>query len=91
MHVTSTQNETKRAMTAATEQHYSYREIADIWRVSVRTVSRVFDQVPGVIRIGIPTVLDRKKQRVKSSVPKSILEQTYQNLRRPVAPASRAL
>lgn len=70
---------------SATEQHYSYREIADMWRVSVRTVSRVFDQVPGVIRIGIPTILDRKKQRVRCAVPKSILEQTYQNLRRPAA------
>jgi hypothetical protein len=35
----------------ATEQHYSVRQVAELWGVSEKTVRRMFEDVPGVLKI----------------------------------------
>jgi hypothetical protein len=56
----------------ATEKHYSPREVADIYNVSVDTVIRWFRDVPGVIVVGNrETLYKRKKQTMR--IPESVL------------------
>ena len=64
----------------ATERHYSPREVADIYNVSVDTVIRWFRDVPGVIVVGNgETLYKRRKQTMR--IPESVLQQFHEQHR----------
>lgn len=65
-------------MTTATEKHYRPAEIAEMWGVGTNTVRRLFEDVPGVLRISQPTEVRRKHApHVMLLIPASVLESAY--------------
>lgn len=67
--------------TMATEQHYSIHEIAELWGLSANTIRRIFDGVPGVLRISYPRIFGRDAKRAPRTVlriPASLLEAAHE-------------
>lgn len=73
-------------MSAAIEQHYTPREVAELWGVSVKTVCRLFEDEPGTLKISMPRLLARKRApQVSLRIPASALARVHdQQSRRPV-------
>ncbi len=68
-------------MTAATEQHYSPKEVAKIWRVSEATIRRLFEDQPGVLRISLPRIVGSERKHrphVRLSIPSSVLGRVHE-------------
>ena len=65
--------------TPATERHYTVQEVAEMWSVSEEKVRRMFQDVPGVLKIGFPGILPgRKRPHVTLRIPASVLERFHQ-------------
>jgi hypothetical protein len=67
----------------AGEQHYTPKEIAQRWRLSVTKVRRLFEIEPGVIRIGEPSRrVGRKLRRSYYSIriPESVALRVHRRL-----------
>ena len=60
----------------AAERHYSPREIADLWGVSVNTVRRLFQEQPGVLRLVRNRFSDRRT-RTLLRIPQSTLDRVH--------------
>ena len=74
-----TGEETRERM-QATEPHYSVQDVAAMWNMSTQTVTRLFDDVPGVLKISMPRLLthNRKhKTHVTLRIPATVLEQVH--------------
>lgn len=62
----------------ATERHYSVGEVAEMWSLSAPTVTAIFRDKPGVVKIGVRTLLRRKRRpRVTLRIPASVLASTH--------------
>ncbi len=57
---------------AATERHYSVKQVAEMWGYSPRTIIRLFQDEKGVLKIGSPETRF-KKRRFQLSIPESVL------------------
>jgi predicted transcriptional regulator len=64
----------------ASERHYSVAEIAELWGLSERTVKRMFENEPGVLRWGSDERL-HKRGYWTIRVPESVLERVHRRLR----------
>ena len=64
------------------ERHFSPKEIAAIWRVSVSSVIRLFEREPGVIDVNSGLGKHAKRHRTLR-IPKSVMERVHR--RREVA------
>lgn len=66
---------------AATEQHYSVREVAEMWHISEATVRRMFQNEPGVLPISMPQLVRNRKHRphVLLRIPASVLARVHQD------------
>jgi hypothetical protein len=62
----------------ATERHYRVRELAALWSVSSKTITRLFATEPGVIRIGNHGAGNRKC--VTLSIPESVALRVHERL-----------
>jgi hypothetical protein len=63
----------------ALEPHYSVKQVAEAWNINKQTVRRLFDGMPGVLRISQPVLLQRKrKPRVTLRVPASLVDRAYE-------------
>lgn len=63
----------------AAERHYTPREIADMWNVSLQTVIRSFQDVEGVLKISYPREVARtRKPRTLLRIPASVLDRFHQ-------------
>jgi hypothetical protein len=63
----------------AMEKHYSVAAVAALWDVSENTVRRIFEDMPGVLRISNPVLLTRKRQpRVRLSIPLSVMNRAHE-------------
>ncbi len=71
---------TGRAVDASVEQHFSVKELSELWGLSERTVRRLIEQEPGVIRIHQSARGKRSYRRVQ--VPASIAERIYRKITR---------
>ena len=71
---------TGRAADASVEQHFSVKELSELWGFSERTVRRLIEQEPGVIRIQQSSRSKRSYRRVQ--VPASIAERIYRKITR---------
>ncbi len=71
---------TGRAAEASVEQHFSVKELSELWGLSERTVRRLIEQEPGVIRIHQSARGKRSYRRVQ--VPASIAERIYRKVTR---------
>lgn len=64
---------------AGLEKHYSVKEIADSWGLSVRTIGRLFYQEDGVLKLSRPA--ERHKRRYRTMrIPASIVWRVYQRM-----------
>ena len=64
----------------ATEQHFTVKQVAQLWNVSQATVRRLFEDDPGVLKISMPSLLNRPrkhKPHVRLSIPASSLERIH--------------
>lgn len=63
---------------AATEKHFSVREIAERWGLSVNAIRRLFQNEPGVLALGEPRPkFGRRRGKVTLRIPQSVLERVY--------------
>ena len=66
-------------MTASIEKHFTVKEVAESWGIGENTVRRLFEDMPGVLRISQPTVMKRKRApRVTLRIPASLLDRAHQ-------------
>jgi len=63
----------------ATERHYSASEVAELWHVSALTVRRMFEDMPGVLKISHARLLPNRERKPRTTlrIPASILEQVH--------------
>ena len=64
----------------AIEKHYTVSQVAELWSISEATVRRIFEDMPGVLKIAMPRLMRGRKQRarVKLSIPLSLVEVAHQ-------------
>jgi hypothetical protein len=64
----------------ATEKHYTIYEIAELWTISPEKVRRLFQDAPGVLKIGDRAPLTKRKTRphVMLRIPQSVLERFHE-------------
>lgn len=61
------------------EKHYSVNELSALWNLSKQTIRRLFQDEPGVVRIGEHEVL-RKRGYVTLRIPESVVRKVHQRL-----------
>jgi len=59
------------------ERHYSAQEIAEAWGLDPSTVRRVFQERPGVLKIGKAARHDGKREYQVLRIPESVVRQVY--------------
>ncbi|MBM3785747.1 MAG: hypothetical protein FJW30_15385 [Acidobacteria bacterium] len=59
-----------------TERHFSVGTLAELWSYSEDTVTRMFAEVPGVLKIGT-TGKRGHRQRITLRIPESIAARVY--------------
>jgi hypothetical protein len=64
----------------ATEQHYTVKQVAEMWGLSEECTRRLFRDEPGVLRISLPALSKARKQRphVSLRIPASVLVRFHQ-------------
>ena len=65
----------------AFEKHYRVKELAGIWGLSPKTVSRLFADEPGVIRVA--NELKGKRKYATLSIPESVASRVHERLGTP--------
>jgi len=61
------------------EKHYTVLELSSLWGFSDRTIRRLFDTEPGVIKIDRPET--RRKRRYTSiRIPAAVAQRVYKRL-----------
>ena len=68
------------AATCATERHYTVRELAATWKVSPNTVTRIFRDEPGVLKIGRQHARRGHRGYVTLRIPESVVQRVYRRL-----------
>lgn len=61
----------------ATEKHYRVKDLAELWGVSKHTITKLFENEPGVLRLEFPT---GKRKYVTLSIPESVAARVHQRL-----------
>ncbi len=61
------------------EKHYTVLELSHLWGFSDRTIRRLFNTEPGVIRIDRPETT-RKRRYTSIRIPKRVAQRVYQRL-----------
>lgn len=61
----------------ATEKHYSVHEIAQMWGLSAEKVRRMFQDVPGVLKLGVSG--HKKRPYVTLRIPASVLDRFHED------------
>jgi hypothetical protein len=59
------------------EQHFTPAELAEIWKIHPSTVIRLFQDEPGVFKIGTPNRRDGKRDKITLRIPASVAERVY--------------
>jgi hypothetical protein len=67
------------SLAEAFEPHFKPRQLADRWGMSVTTVTNLFADEPGVVKIGGRSA--RKRTKVTLYIPLSVAQRVYATLR----------
>ena len=66
-------------MTPAIEKHFTVSQIAELGGIGESTVRRLFEDMPGVLRISQPVIQQRKRRpKVTLRVPASLLDRAHE-------------
>ncbi len=68
------------AATCATERHYTVKELAATWKLSPSTVTRIFRDEPGVLKIGRAGTRRGPRTYVTLRIPESVVQRVYRML-----------
>jgi hypothetical protein len=63
------------------ERHYTAQEIADAWGLDASTVRRIFQELPGVLKLGKAARRDGKRDYQVLRIPESVVRQVYNERR----------
>ncbi len=61
----------------AFERHYNPKELASIWHLDQTTVRRLFQDQPGVLKVGKSNRRDGKRDYVSLRIPQSVAERVH--------------
>jgi hypothetical protein len=64
-------------VSSAFEKFFTPAELAEIWRLDVSTVRRLFEDQAGVLKIGRSKRRDGKRDYVTLRIPESLAERFY--------------
>lgn len=59
------------------ERHFTPQELGEIWRLDETTVRRIFQDEPGVLKIGKANRKDGKRDYVTLRIPESVAARIY--------------
>jgi hypothetical protein len=65
---------------AAIEEHFTVKQVAEMWKVSAKTVRRLFSDEPGVLKLG-EGERRYKRQYFTLFIPKSVLLRVHEKNR----------
>lgn len=63
------------------EKHYSPEDVSMIWGISPRTVRRLFANEPGIIQLGQPATV-KKRRYLTMRIPESVLARVHRRLKK---------
>lgn len=59
-------------------RHFTASELADIWKLDETTIRRIFQDEPGVLKIGKSNRRDGKRDYVTLRIPEAVALRIYQ-------------
>lgn len=59
------------------ERHFTPRELAEIWKLDETTIRRIFQDQPGVLKLGKANRRDGKRDYVTLRIPESVASRVY--------------
>jgi hypothetical protein len=59
------------------ERHYTPKELAENWKLDESTIRRIFQDEPGVLKIGKSGRRDGKRDYVTLRIPESVATRLY--------------
>ena len=68
------------AKTDALQRHYTIKELATSWNVSTSTITRIFRDEPGVLKIGRAQPRRGRRSWIMLRIPESVVERVYRRL-----------
>ena len=63
---------------AAFERHFTADELGEIWKLDPTTIRRMFQDEPGVLKIGKANRRDGKRDYVTLRIPEAVALRVYQ-------------
>jgi hypothetical protein len=63
---------------SALEPHFSVQVLAEMWRLDESTIRRIFEDAPGVLRLGNERRRSGKREYVTPRIPASVAQREYQ-------------
>jgi hypothetical protein len=63
------------------EKHYSPEDVSSMWSLSPRTVRRLFANEPGIIELGHPDSM-KKRRYLTIRIPESVLVRVHRRLKK---------
>jgi hypothetical protein len=60
------------------EEHYTAQELAQIWKLDETTIRRIFQDEPGVLKIGKLGRRDGRRDYITLRIPASVAIRVYQ-------------
>lgn len=73
--------QSEKARDVSVEKHYSIQDLAIMWKLSEKTVRKLFENEPGVIEIG-SSEARFKRGYVTRRIPESVAERVHRRLRK---------
>lgn len=62
----------------AFERHFTTRDLAELWKFDETTIRRIFQDQPGVLKVGRSNRRDGKRDYVTLRIPESVALRIYQ-------------
>lgn len=65
----------------ALEKHFTVDQVAEAWGVSPKTVRRIFQDMPGVLKLQGPSLLMKRRRspRILLRIPESLLRRAHED------------
>ena len=68
------------AATGAVERHYTAKEVGALWKLSTSTITRIFRDEPGVLKIGREQPSRGHRRYMTLRIPESVVQRVYRRL-----------
>ena len=66
--------------TGAAEYHHTVKELSGMWQLSTATVTRMFRDEPGVLRLGKAQPRRGRRSYTTLRIPESVVQRVYRRL-----------